>query len=362
MLRLRRPRSFDRKLIAATASTVTCFLVLMIAARADTIRLVPGSSVKAAGGQLQGQVTSETATEVKIKVGGNEQSVPVDQIDSITYDNAGANFALAESRANSGLDSEAADLYQKAITEAKGKTYIERAAQFGRARSLVELAIVDRAKAPEATAALEALTKNAASTRQLGPALLLLIRMHLAQGDTDAASAALNDLTTRVPWAADRVGVLKARVLAKKGEHDAAITALDGVIAGAAKDSAAAREALLAKAESLAATKKFSDAEAVVRQVIEQANPEDATIQAQAYNTLGDCLRVAGRPKDALRAYLRTDILYSSAKDEHARALANIVELWNELKQNERAATVLEQLRQQYPQSPHVRAKAAPSG
>ena len=74
---------------------------------------------------------------------------------------------------------------------------------------------------------------------------------------------------------------------------------------------------MLAKAESLAGTKKYKEAETLVRQVI-QANPaEDAAAQAPAYNTLGDCLRAANRPKEALIAYLHTDLLYSKDKEEH---------------------------------------------
>ena len=41
---------------------------------------------------------------------------------------------------------------------------------------------------------------------------------------------------------------------------------------------------------------------------------------ASAYNTLGDCLRAAGRPKDALIAYLHTDVLFAKDKEQHPRA------------------------------------------
>ena len=353
----------DRSWKFAATGTAACAVLgfCLTASLADVIRLAPGSTVKATGNQIQGQIASETATEVKIKpTVGAEQTVPVDQIDSVSYDGATPSFTLAESRVNAGLVSEAADLFQKAASEAQGKPLIERAAQFGRAQALTELALIDPSKAADAISALEALSKPGANTRQLGPALLLLIRLQLAQGNTDGAEAALADLTSRVPWAADRVAVLRAKLLSRKGEHAAALSALDGLISSAPKGSVQAREALLAKAESLAATQKFTEAEAVVRQVIEESPPEDDLVQAQAYNTLGDCLRVAGRPKDALLAYLRTDVLYNSAKDEHAKALAKIIELWRELKQDARATEVLERLKSQYPQSPYLRAKAAP--
>jgi hypothetical protein len=65
----------------------------------------------------------------------------------------------------------------------------------------------------------------------------------------------------------------------------------------------------------------------------------------------------AGRPKDALLAYLKTDILYSDAKDEHARALAKIRDIWLALKQDQRSAEVAERLRGLYPQSPYAKSQ-----
>ncbi len=64
--------------------------------------------------------------------------------------------------------------------------------------------------------------------------------------------------------------------------------------------------------------------------MIKAAPAEDAATQAAAHNTLGDCLRAAGRPKEALYAYLHTDILFSKEKDEHAKALAQIAQLWRD--------------------------------
>ncbi len=102
--------------------------------------------------------------------------------------------------------------------------------------------------------------------------------------------------------------------------------------------------------------KKYTDAETDVRAVIQAVPPEDIAAQSAAYNTLGDCLRAAGKPKDALVAYLHTDVLYAKDKEQHARALAGIVQLWRELKNDSRADEVLKQLRSEYPQSPWLTA------
>lgn len=344
------------KLSAVLGSSL--LVALAAASRADDVRLIQGSTVKSSGGRIAGQITSETPTEVKIKTAtSGEQTVPVDQVDSVSYDGVPPDFQLATTRANAGSFAEAAELYQKAAGTLKGKPLLERAAAFGRAQALGEIALVDPSKRAEAASALDEFIKAYPTSRQLAAALTSLARLRLENGDTTGADAALDDLAKRVPWAADQAAILRSRVLARKGENDAALSALDSLIAAAPAGSPKLRDAKLAKAESLAALKRFDEAEALVRAVIAEAPAEDAPFQAVAHNTLGDCLRAAGNYKGALLAFLKTDILYSDAKDEHARALAQIGELWHLLKQEQRAVDVSERLRDLYPRSAYAKAK-----
>jgi tetratricopeptide (TPR) repeat protein len=325
-------------------------------ALADEVVLIAGSTIKAPGNRVRGTVVSESPTEVKLD--SPAATVPVDQIASINYTGQPPSMTLAETRESSGSLNDAAEQYQKAATDASGKDLIVRAAQFGRARILAELVQGDPTRAGQAIGALEAFVRNYPSSRQLGPALDGLARLHVQQGEYEKAARVLGELN-KIPWAADRAAVLQARVLAKRGSYDQAIAALDKILASLPKDSARAREAQLAKAECLAGLKKFAEAEASARAVIRDAPAEDAEAQALGYNTLGDCLRAAGKPKDALLAYLHTDILYGKDKEQHARALAQIALLWRELRQDDRANEVVERLKQEYPNSPWA---AAASG
>ena len=130
----------------------------------------------------------------------------------------------------------------------------------------------------------------------------------------------------KLPQSADRAAVLRAKLFDRKGDHDKAIAEYDRLIQGSPEGSVRQREGRL-KAESLVATKKFAEAEADVRAVIKSSPAEDYQSQSAAYNTLGDCLRAAGKPKDALLAYLYTDLLYSKDKEEHPRALRALSKL-----------------------------------
>ncbi len=332
-------------------------LLLAGAARADEVMLVPGSTVKQAiGGRVRGQVQSESPSEVVVKLGSSTTTVPTDQIVSIRYDGQPATLQLAETREAAGQLAEAAALFKKAAGEAGDKPYVTQTAQYREAAALADLALVEPERARDARDHLARFVRDHPTSRHIIPAREDLARLQLNMGDYTGAEATIAALA-RLPRAAERAGVLRAKVLAKQGKHDEAVAELDRLIATFPDRSAGQREARLAKAESLAGLKKYKEAESLVRQVIAAAPAEDIAAESAAYNTLGDCLRADNRPKDALLAYLHTDLLYGKDKLEHPRALFQIEKLFRQLKQDGRADEYAQRLRQEYPRSPWLTAK-----
>ncbi|HWE39519.1 MAG TPA: tetratricopeptide repeat protein [Isosphaeraceae bacterium] len=329
-------------------------------ARGDDILLVPKSTVpNAIGGKLKGTIQSETAAEVRVAINGKEVAVPVDQIEDIEYTGMPQSYTIARVREANNTLAQAAESYQKAVGEAGKSPLIARDAQFGRARVLATLAQADPRRAPEALSALDGFLKANPNVRQTGPALELVAKLALRREEFDRADKAAADLG-RIARMKDRADVLKARILAARGKHKEAVAALDSIIAGAPDGSARRREAQLAKAESLAGLGQFDEAETLAKAVIRAAGAEDAEAQALANNTLGDCLKAANKPKEALLAYLRTDILYPRDKEQHARALSEVVRLFRRLKQDDRAEEALARLKQDFPSSPYTAALASP--
>ena len=115
--------------------------------------------------------------------------------------------------------------------------------------------------------------------------------------------------------------------------------------------------AKLGKARCLAATKKTDEAIQIARQIVAKADADNEDLLAEAYNTLGSALRSAGRPKEAMLAYVHVDVLYHGAAEMHAEALANLVELFGELHKPDHAARCLQKLKQRYPNSPWCKGK-----
>jgi tetratricopeptide (TPR) repeat protein len=322
------------------------------AASADEVVLISGTTFKQAlGGRVRGQVESESPGEVVVVLGATKTAVPTDQIQSIRYDGQSASFPLAESRELGNQLAEAAELYKKAATESAGKPFPLQSALFHEAAALTDLAVLDPERTKEAKDKLAKFIQAYPASRHIVAARACQARLQLASGDLPGAESTITELA-KLPRGAERATVLRTKLLARQGKHQAAITELDKLMASYPKGSERHRTALLAKAEGLAGMKQFTEAETLVREVIQASPPEDAAAQASAYNTLGDCLRAANRPKDALVAYLHTDLLYSKDKEEHPRALYQIAALFRQLKQDARADEFAQRLKQEYPRSP----------
>lgn len=338
--------------LAALAAAITFSLTTTtssaVAAEDGILKLTPNTTIKATGNQIKGVIHSETAVEVKI----GSQTVPVEQIDSLEYDPMPPNYLLANNREKAGNLAEAADLFGKAATDAgSSKPFVARAAQFHRARIVATIALGEPNRAAEAVNLLEAFLRANANARQTGPALELLARLHISKSDVDKADKALDDLA-KIPWAQSRARVMQAQLLITIKKYDEAITNLDGLIAAAAEGSESRRDATLAKAEALGGLKRFDEAEKLARGVIAAAGPEDAETQAAAHNALGEVLRQAGKPKEALVEFLHTDILYPRDREQHARALARIAGVCRELKLEDQAKDAVDRLKADYPTSP----------
>lgn len=352
---------FDRSRLLVGALAAALLVGSPGLLRADDVALIAGSTVKQAiGGRVRGNVQSESPTEVVVTLGTNTVTVPTDQIVSIRYDGQSASYQLGETREAAGQLPEAAEFYRKAAAETATRPFPHQAALFREAKVLGDLAMVEPDQVKQARDKLNQFIRLYPGGRHIAAAREALARLQINSGDFAGAEATIAALG-KMPRGGERAAVLRTRVLARQGKHAEAIAELDRLIASSTKGSERQRAAKLAKAESLAAMKKFGEAEVLAREVILENPPEDADSQAPAYNTLGDCLRAANRPKDALIAYLHTDMLFNKDKEEHPRALHGIATVFRQLKQDARAEEYAQRLKQEYPRSLWTRTPASTS-
>jgi tetratricopeptide (TPR) repeat protein len=351
-----------RRFLPVLAGSLILPVIAFTVSLGDTVTLTADATTKgASGGLIRGTVITESPTKIEVKLGETVTPVPTNEILSISYDNAPKSLDQARTKEAANSLIEAGELYKKAAAEASTKPFIAEDAAFGQARVITELALTDASKIGDATTLLEAFTRTYKNGRHVGQALEALAKLQIAKENFSGVEQTLSQLA-KLPGGEDRASILRIKILTRKGNMEQAVGEIDKVISAAPEGSNRKRDAQLAKAECLVTLKRYTEAETLLNTVIKGAAGEDASTLAGAYNALGDCLKAAGRPKEAVFAFLHTDMLFSKEKDEHARALAALAQLWRDpqLNRPDRAEETTERLKAEYPRSPFLSNLTAP--
>lgn len=180
-----------------------------------------------------------------------------------------------------------------------------------------------------------------------------------ASGDTAKASEFYEQLAAGPPAMKIRAATARGRMLLGAGDNAGAVTAFEQAEAIDAADPASLEQkrlASLGKARGLGALGKGSEAIAVVKKLLDGANPEDAELLGPAYNALGDAHRAAGRLQDAALSYLTVDLVYNTNPAAHAEALAKLAQVWDEIGQPERGREARSTLQATYPETSWAKA------
>jgi hypothetical protein len=108
--------------------------------------------------------------------------------------------------------------------------------------------------------------------------------------------------------------------------------------------------ASLGKAKCLAdATQPQPDqGVALAEKIIADGDSRDGELFARAYNSLGYCHMKAGRPKDALLAYLHVDLMFYQDPSQHAEALYHLQTLWRDVNKADKALRARSLLKERY--------------
>lgn len=337
----------------AIASIASVVALVAVSRAADEVNR-RGSKIP-----LRGTITAETPTGVTIKAtqaGKSEEvAVPLNELIEVQYDGQpGLSLQSAELVERGGDFRRALELYQKAAA-AGPSGFVAAAVAFGQARTLAKTALTNPQRLDEAIQGLETFRTQHPQTRFHYDLHEWLGRLQLEKGNASAAGTAFRELAA-APWPDYRLraATWEGRVLLRAGNYEAAQAKFEEVAAAKATtepEKLRQQEALLAKGECLLKLKKLDEAEALLRRVIDQAPPDHAEVQALAHNALGDALREAGRPKEALLAYLRVDLLYNTQKQAHARALYHAALLWDQVGRGPDAAEARDKLKRLYADS-----------
>ncbi|MFH1920220.1 MAG: tetratricopeptide repeat protein [Planctomycetota bacterium] len=321
------------------------------AARADAIRKTDGKPL----GNVN--VVQMSAQEVTIEQGGASTTIPVNEIQTIRYAKEPSLLNTARTALEAGRNEDAVAALEKVNADDQ-RPEVQQDVLFctALAKTRIALAGTDEEAVKEAGRLMAGFVKAHPNSYHYFEACELVGDALVATGNYPA-SQDFYGRVAKAPWPdyQMRAGVALGLALLAEGKTDEALKSFQGALDTQAEGESADRQRLaatLGKARCLTETGGGDEAVKLVEGVIEKADTEEALLHARAYNALGAAHRKAGRAKDALLAFLHVDLLYFTSPKEHIEALENLVELFEQVQQPERADEAAKILQERYKRNP----------
>ena len=333
-------------------------LILAIAAWLCVSAAVRADSIVKSDGQSTGDVVEMTAEEVTIELRGKRTKVPVNQIQAVRYSEEPARLNTARQAIKAGRYEDAVTGLETIKVDEIKRAEVKQDVQFYTALAMARIALAgtDSKVLVEARDKMFDFAKKNRLSYHFFEACEVLGDLYVAGEEHEEARGFYNQLA-QAPWPdyKMRAGVALGRALLAEGKAEEALFSFEEVLKTEAQGESADLQRLaatLGKARCLAEAGQSDEAVKLVNGVIAKANTEEVQLHARAYNALGMAHRKAGRAQDALLAYLHVTELYFTSPKEHIEALENLVELWNEVHQPERADKARDLLQERYNRSP----------
>jgi tetratricopeptide (TPR) repeat protein len=314
---------------------------------ADTVK-------KISGGTINGSIQSLGKSEVVIeKQAGGTETVPITDVETITFDNEPTRLRSVRSSAASGAYTNAINTINQIDASSITRNEIIEDLQFYKAYCEAKKALDTGGSVTEPGQLMRAFVTEHPTSYHAYVANELLGDLLVAANRPELAVPYYAELgSSPFPEYKMRSGVAQGKALLAQRKFSEAQTAFDGVLQLAAQQKGPAVDhqrllATLGKAACVAEGGSPDDGIKMIEEVINATTPEDAAIQAQAYVTMGDCyLKKPDAKKQALLAFLHVDVLYPSQQHAEAAALKQLAVLWKDLNKPDRAQDALQRLSQ----------------
>ncbi len=329
--------------IAILFSFVTTFVQ---AQQVDRVRLNSGASET-------GEITKMSAVGISLKRGNTEKEIPITEFRSIIFDDEPGELTQARLNATNTTYDQALDSLSGINPSDVTNPYVQQEIEFYTAYCEAKLALLGAREIKEAGGKLAKFAQSNTQSFHYLEATELLGDLLVAAGNTKAAQSQY-EVLARAPWPSyqKKAGVLVGNSLLSQKKYSEAQAQFTSALA-INDDSEASKQqnlaAELGNAVAIAALGKVDQGIKAVEKVISEADPENVALLASAYNSLGACHQQAGNPKEALFAYLHTDLLYRRAGEKHAEALFHLATLWETVGQEGEARQARAFLKEQYP-------------
>jgi tetratricopeptide (TPR) repeat protein len=308
---------------------------------------------------LSGAIKEIASGNVAIEqASGGLVTVPIVEIESISFSGEPAALKTVRNYVTAGNYPAASETLAKIDMEKVQRKEIQQDVRFYQAFVAARQALAGAGSVIEAGKQVREFVQTQPNSPHLLEAQEALGDLLAAVGRHDQALKyyALLDQAPSAEWKM-RAGAAQGRSLLAQQKIPEAQAAFDAVLAAGEIAGPRAAEsrfaAQLGRGACLARSGQPQPAIEAVEALIAAASPEQANLLGPAYVTLGNCHRQQpDGAKTALLAFLHVDLLYAAHAPSHAEALANLSTLWNEVGKPERALQASQLLKERYPASP----------
>jgi tetratricopeptide (TPR) repeat protein len=318
-----------------------------LAAAQNTDQIYPVKGMPA-----RGLVTDMTKDAVTLDMSGVARPFPVNEIVRVTFVDEPSELANARNAVQQRNYSLALQELRKLDGQPQDNKFVAADIAYYKALCNAKLAMTEGGDKPAATKMLLDWAKANPNNYHFYQSAEVLGDLAVATGDYASAARFYGGLAN-APWGdyQMRGNIAVGRSLSAEKKFPEALEKFEAVIASDLSTSEATEQkqfATVGKAVCLAETGKPDEGIAMLNDIIAKNDPGDVALFARTYNALGNCYLKTGRTKDALRAFLFTDILFYADTESHAEALYRLSKLWNDVSRSDRAVAARNTLRERY--------------
>ena len=307
------------------------------------------------GSPIRGTIVGISPTTVKIETTGAARDIETREIQKLSFGDEPADVTSARDQAIAGQYENALASLKKVNQAEIQNAAIKQEVGYYSAFCNAKLAMTAGGDKAAAIAELKAFIGQNRTTFHFFEGVQLLGDLNFADAKY-ADAATFYGLLGQAEWPEYkmRAAVQQARAQTAEGKYPEALAAYDQILASGLNTPEAAVQtmhATVGRAVCLAATGKHEEGITIIEDLIAKNDPSDASLFGRAYNALGACYEKAGKPQDALMAYLHTDVLFFKDSESHAEALYRLSKLWASVNKPDRAVEARNTLQTSYPGS-----------
>jgi len=307
------------------------------------------------GASSNGKIIERTRDKVVIEVRGTNQSFQTNEIARVVFEGEPKQLASVKDYVSQGQIDQAIEEFKKIVPADIKTDEVKQDYQFFKCYITAMNALRGKGDAAGASKImLEWATENKTS-HHFYAASEKLGELAMASG-TPAQAAKFFNVLSGSPFAELKIkgDYLSGKALLSNKQVPEAKAKFLLATESKLSDPASLKLAKLASVAAIrcdAAVGKSEQAIQALDKMVDEGDSTDGELYAEIYNAMGGILRTAGNNEEAVLAFLKTDLLYSSQIDAHAEALFQLAQLWPLVGDNQRATDAKSRLAKLYPTS-----------